>query len=298
VSELALLLLLQVGLSRVAVESSTSCPTAAEVETRLAALLPSVSEGAPREHATISTEEGTLSVHLISADGTPIGQRTLTLDVSCADRANVIAVVIAAWEAQQRPELMPAPALASTPSPPAPVPTASVSPPPVYRSPLEVEITVGPALTWSDGTLSAKGIAAATIWGRRLGARAALFGAWPQQDGLGEGQARWTRTGATLELGHRTRGRAGRLDLHGGVAAGAVIARGQGFESDRTTGGFSPGLTAALDWSWSLGRVALGLGAGAWGWTAQRLVSSSTSPATRPLPRLELALNASVGFTF
>ncbi|HET6281514.1 MAG TPA: hypothetical protein VFH73_11115 [Polyangia bacterium] len=299
-TELALLsAVLQPGVSRVAVDSATSCPTAAEVETRLEALLPSVPEGAPREHATITVADGALRVHLTGADGAAIGVRTLTLDVSCADRANVVAVVIAAWEAQQRNELLPAPAFPRA----APAVTTAASQPappraPTPESPWTGEITAGPAMIYASGNFAPTAVAAATVWRRRLGGRLALMGVWPRDQSLGPGQAQWTRAGATAELAYRIPGRAGRLDLHGGVVAGAVIARGQGFDSDHTTSGFSPGLAGGVDWSWSLGRVVLGLGAGLWGWTDQRLVSFSTNPATRSLPRLELSLGASVGLAF
>ena len=299
-TELALLCaVLQGGVSRVAVDSSTSCPTAAEVQTRLGALLPPVPEGAPREHAAITTSDGALRVHLTGADGTPIGVRTLTLDVSCADRANVVAVVIAAWEAQQRNEAMPAPAfpraapaLETTASPP------TAPPAPAPQTIWTGEITAGPAMLYASGNLAPTAVAAATVWRRRLGGRLALMGAWPRDQTLGPGQAQWTRAGATFELAYRIPGRAGRLDLHGGVVAGALMARGEGFDSNHTTRGFSPGLAGGVDWSWSLGRIVLGLGAGLWGWTDQRLVSFSTSPATFSLPQLELSLGASVGLAF
>lgn len=296
-TELALLVLVAqagaVGAPRVAVQSDTTCPTAAEVDTRLRALLPPLPEGEAPERAEIVATEGALRVRLRAPDGGALGERTLTLEASCADRANVVAVVIAAWEAQARAEAVQAPLLPrQAPSPPT---VAAPPPPPPPSRTFVVELWAGPAVTLLPGGPRPGGALVAGLWGRRLGARLALHGMWPAADALPDGQARWTRSDATLELGIRARGRAGRLDAHVGLVAGMLVAEGQGFEIDHTTRGFSPGLAAGLDWSYALGRFLLGADAGASGWTAQRLVSAG---GTYALPRLQVAAGVHVGVAF
>jgi hypothetical protein len=302
VTELALALLAQLGAGvggpgRVTVESNTTCPAAAEVEARLAALLPPLADGAAPERAAIAVDGDAVRVRLVGADGAALGERTLTLSAACADRANVVAVVIAAWEAQRGREDVQAPAFARPPTtaPTVVVAAPSPSPPPPA---LAFELAAGPALTFVDGGVSPAGALALSAWGRHLGARLGLLGFWPLTDGLGAGRARWSRVGASLELGGRARTRAGRLDVHGGPVAAVLLAAGTGFDVDQTTSGLSPGLTAGADWSYALGRAFVGVGGNVVGWTAQRLVSSSATPDVRPLPRAQASLDAHVGVAF
>jgi hypothetical protein len=299
VTELALLLLAQAVATpapqtgRVTVESDTSCPAGAEVEARLSALLPPLADGATPARAAITADEGALHVRLAGPDGAALGDRTLRLEASCADRANVVAVVIATWEAQQRAEQVPAPSLPRPTAPPAITSPAASTPPAVPA--FAFELAAGPAVTLSSDGAAPTGVLAASLWGRRLGARLSLFGAWPLEQPLADGHARWSRGGTTLELGVRARGRAGRLDAHGGVVLGALVARGRGFEIDHTASGFAPGLAAGLDWSYAFGPVFLGAGANGIAWAAQRLVSPA---GARELPRLQLALDLHLGFAF
>jgi hypothetical protein len=308
-SELPLLALLaQMGVvGGVSVESASACPTGAEVEARLRALLPPLAEGAHAKRATLSADDGALRVHLSADDGTPLGDRTVTVEASCADRANVVAVVIAAWEMQQRTESMQAPALSRAPTspPPGAAPTVVAAPPPPPPSPparARLEVAAGPALAWLDGAPSAAGRLAATLWGRRFGVRVELFGLWPRTDVLAEGRARWTRVGATGELGLRGSGRAGRVDVHAGAVVGALFAGGQGFELDQTASGLAPGVVGGLDWSYvfggALGHTFVGAGANVTGWMAQRLVSSAATPATRALPRVQPSVDLHAGVVF
>jgi hypothetical protein len=304
VIELALLAFAaQLATSRVVVESATSCPTAADVEARLQVLLPPLAEGAAPERATLLADDGALRVRLSAADGTALGERTVTVDASCADRANVVAVVIAAWEQQRRAEPVDAPALPHSPRR-APPPRAeavavvAAAPTPALAGP-QLELTLGPAVTFVDGGVTPTGILAAALWGRRAGARLELFGLLPRADALGDARAQWSRAGAAVELGVRLRGRFGRLDAHAGLVAGVVVAQGQGFDLDHTTGGFSPGALAGLDWSALVGaRFVVGASARLSAWTAQRLVEGATTPVARALPRLQPALGLHVGVIF
>jgi len=286
---------------RVVVESATTCPTAAEVEERLRVLLPPLGDGAAPERATLSAEAGALRVRLAAADGAPIAERTVTVAASCADRANVVAVVIAAWDVQQRaervddPSLPHAPRAAPPPSPPAVV--AAAPSPPRAAGP-RLEVALGPAVTFVDGGVAPTGALTAALWGRRLGGRLGAFGLLPRGEALGAGEARWTRVGATLEAGLRATGRFGRLDGHAGLVLGAVVASGQGFDLDHQTGGLSPGALAGADWSYVFGRLFAGAGASLSAWTEQHLVFQSSPVAARGLPRLQPAVGVHVGAIF
>jgi hypothetical protein len=302
VIDLALLALVA-GAGRVVVESGASCPTAAEVAQRLEALLPPLPPGEAPARATWADEGGQLRVRLGAADGAPLAERALAVEASCADRANVIAVVIAAWDVEQRAEHVADPSLphaARAPAPPSAAPAiTAAAPPPSTPSRLGLELALGPALTFADGGVAPGAALTAALWGRgRLGARVALGGLLPRSDDVGTGSATWTRVGAAFEVAARASGRLGRLDAHAGVVAGAVVAAGSGFDLDHTTGGFSPGAVAGVDWSHLVGRFFVGAGASLSAWTSQRLVSSAEATATRALPRWQPSVDVAVGAVF
>jgi hypothetical protein len=309
----ALALLAQAGAAagpgRVVVESTTDCPTAAEVEQRLRVLLPPLGDAVEPARASLAAEDGALRVRLRAADGATIAERTLTIAASCADRANVVAVVIAAWDVQQRAERVDDPSLPRAPraAPPPQAPTVVVAAPspPAPAGP-QLELRLAPGATLADGVTPSAALAA-SLWGRRLGARLGVFGLLPRTEALGAGQARWTRVGATLEAAARSSGRLGRLDGHAGFIAGAVVARGQGFDVDHDASGFSPGACLGVDWSYLLGRAFVGAGASLAAFPEQRLVFQSTSstsptstgaPVAHALPRLEPAVDLAVGVIF
>jgi hypothetical protein len=300
VTEPALLLLLAVAAGGAAppviVESATICPTAAEVDARLRVLLPPAGQ-APPKRARVAAEAGALHVHLDAADGTALGDRLVPIEASCADRASVVAVVIAAWDAQQRAEVIQAPAL---PRPASPIDVVAAAP--ALAPPrLALEATAGPALTLTSDGLSPAAAAALSLWGRRVGARLGLSGFLPRTQDVGAGSARWSRAGLSLELGLRLRGRAGRLDAHGGVVAGLVTARGAGFDVDHTRTSLSPGLTAGVDASRAFGPLVLGLGVTGAAFAEQALVDASSeaaAPVSRALPRLQLTFDLHAGIAF
>jgi hypothetical protein len=299
VTELALLVLLAQsaasGAARpVIVQSATTCPTADEVEARLRVLLPPATEGTAAKRASIAAEDGALHVHLDAPDGTPLGDRRIaTDDASCTDRASVVAVIIAAWDAQRRVEVQ-APAL-PRPAPPDVV-VAAATPP--AAPPLSVEVIAGPAMTLTSAGLSPAAHLALSAWRSRVGARLGLTGFAPRTDDVGSGSARWSRAGVSFELGLRLGGRAGRLDAHAGLMAGLLTARGIGFDVDHTQARLVPALTAGLDASRAFGRLILGLGVSGAAFNRQTLIDETTTPAGRALPRLQLTFDLHAGLAF
>jgi len=284
---------------RVVVESATTCPTAAEVEERLRVLLPPLAEGAAPERARLAVEDGALHVRLLSADGAPIAERTVTVTASCADRANVVAVVIAAWDVQQRAEHVDDPSLPhARPAPPSPPTVVAVAAPPPASSRPRLELAFAPGLAFADGVASPSGTLTASLWGRRFGGRFGVFGLLPHSDGIADGSARWTRFGATFELAARATGRLGRLDGHAGIVSGAVVASGAGFALNERTGSFSPGALAGADWSYLFGHMFAGVGASLSLYPTQRLVFSADSPVARTLPHLQPVVDLAVGVLF
>jgi hypothetical protein len=285
---------------RVVVESATTCPTAAEVEERLRVILPPSTDGEPPEHASLAAQESALRVRLRAADGTTIAERTLTVAASCADRANVVAVVIAAWDVQQRAERVEDPSLPRPPRPAPPAPptvvvaTPAPPPPPVVR----FELALAPGATVVDGALAPSGTLSAALWGRRLGGRLAFFGLLPRTEPLGNGEARWTRAGVAVEAAARASGRLGRLDGHAGLVAAALVASGRSFDVNHDASGLSPGAIAGASWSYVVGRLFVGAGASVSLFPSQRLVFQADPPLARTLPRLQPAGELLVGAIF
>src|SRR5262249_54534493 len=131
----ALLLMFAAGV--VKVDGSASCPSPAQVATRLRALLADVPAAGAPDQARIDAMRGQLRIELRSAAGILIGARRVDVVGSCADLAGVAAVVIAAWETELRSARLPLPRL--------PAPRAERAPPPAVspsaRAPLETART-------------------------------------------------------------------------------------------------------------------------------------------------------------
>ena len=236
-------------------------------------------------------------MRLRAADGATLAERTVSVTASCADRASVVAVVIAAWDVQQRAEHVDDPSLPHVARPAPPNVVAAAAPPPGSRAP-RLELALAPGLAFAEGAATPSGRLTASLWGRRFGGRFGVFGLLPRSDDLANGTARWTRIGATFEVAVRATHRLGRLDGHAGVVSGAVIASGQSFEINQTTGSFSPGAIAGADWSYLFGHVFAGVGASLSLYPTQRLVFSADSPVARTLPRLQPAVDLAMGVLF
>src|SRR5262245_25033160 len=88
------------------VRSTTTCPTAIEIEGQLAPLLSGLSAPRAPDRADVdSVEGGGLSVRIFRSDGTPVIERRLERLRSCSEAAQAAAVVIAAWEAAHSVEV-------------------------------------------------------------------------------------------------------------------------------------------------------------------------------------------------
>src|SRR4029079_16594125 len=82
----------------VTVNGDATCPTAEEVSTQVAQLVPAVETAAPRDTARVAEAGDVLRVSLFRPDGELLGTRELSRASSCADLAAAAAVVVAAWE--------------------------------------------------------------------------------------------------------------------------------------------------------------------------------------------------------
>src|SRR3954454_17082326 len=88
------------------VQATGRCPTADDVEQRLAPLLPPGLESSLRDVAQLDEDAaGGLTLTLAQVDGGTITRRQLVPAASCGDRAETVAVALAIWESQIHPEI-------------------------------------------------------------------------------------------------------------------------------------------------------------------------------------------------
>jgi hypothetical protein len=142
------------GVPAVSVEGSGDCPSPAAVSAELSAIMsvPEVESGADR--VVVSSTGDEVSVGLFSAGGAVLGERRVSAEGTCEEKARAVAVILAAWLTDVHPEfrtvlpevvppVVPAPAPAPPPEPPArseaqtvakPAPAPAPAAPPARRT--------------------------------------------------------------------------------------------------------------------------------------------------------------------
>jgi hypothetical protein len=129
-------LALQTAPPAVIVRASGDCPSAQAVNGALARLIAPTDAPRPADLAEIEVQGGTLAISLSRTSGEVIGHRELAAPPGCADRAEAVAIVLAAWETHlgdraaqdlqvdRRLGVTPPPVAATNPAVPAPAPPA------------------------------------------------------------------------------------------------------------------------------------------------------------------------------
>lgn len=225
-----------------------ACPSAREIERRLETMLPATSS----EHADVarvSRSAQGVRIELTSADGVLVAERDLDHAGSCAELADMVAVIVASWESDVHPEFVHA-----APAPTVAVPAATEEMTPRVRAHIDVAAGVGPSLADSI----ALGAALAVTWFPRdagLGARLSAVGETTHTTDVGIRQAHWNRWLAGLELDWRLAGAITSLDLHGGVALAILEAGGVDFDQNTHDTSISGAVLTGARWSlWFGGR--------------------------------------------
>ena len=317
----------------VKVSGTTPCPDPGEVADRLRRLLPDAAEGTPPDHAVLSTDGATIKIELRRNDGGLLGDRHLPASESCRDLAAAVAAVVAAWEAEFRPALVPSPEFdrpsapihllppPRLPPPRAPVPHPEPRPPELPPPPPELppspprvtpppappppppsavfDLGAGAGTSWASSlapTLALQGSGAPAGW--RLGWRAALAADWLRASPVGLGNARWTR--AELHAGPRFRAGKGRfrIDLHSEALVAAAIADGSGYPNNLSDFGLDLGVGAGMRALLVGGSHAYWLEIAASGWphrTTLRIEGISSTSYALPALHIGAILGASLG---
>jgi len=289
----------------VTVEGDASCPTAADVATRVMALLPPRETDDAPDVARLAERGEALLLTLTRPDGTSLGERALDRGFPCADLAGAAAVVIATWESDVHAEFRAAPLPARPEAAPAVTPAVvvAVAPPPRAAAAFDLgAAVVGSLAPSSAGAGPALGALVVASWipsRARVGVRLALGATTEREVPLGTGHVRWRRItpalGPTLRLASATRPWA--VDLHAEALLAWVTAAGEGFASNHNSGSFDPGVGVGTRLLWRRGGVTfpwLEL-AGA-GWLGPQTAYATPGTASIVLPRIEVTLALGLSF--
>ncbi len=299
------------------VRGNAGCPTSDALAAALAGLIaPPPASATGSDVVELSGSGASVKVKLTSAGGDVIGEKRLPARLSCGERAQAAAVMVAAWEAHLRgvagpidptatqlPATQPAPV--AVPVPPAPVPPAPS--PVVVTRPAEsaptgsapIQLETSAALFAS---VNADGVAPGGIFELAiaradaplaLDAGAVIVGA--HTIGVASGRGAWHRYGGIVQLDSRSRWRSLVLHMYGGAALTAVTISGQSFASTATDTVFDPGIVVGLRLALAV-RTSPWLGATAVSWPRSHTLQVVGSPASVELPQFEAWLGG--GLTF
>ena len=243
------------------------CPEGAAGSQRLAGLLNGGQPGPP-DLVDLSLAGPDLHLRLSRADGTLVAERLIPRSNRCAELADAVAALVAAWEADLRTEATPA--VPPPPPPPARPPGAvgEQAAPPDRAS---YEVGLLPALWLGGGRFSFAGAVRAGVWSRRapVGMTVAVSATFPVDRGDSGGLA-WRRHAFSAGVMGRLRHRWLFVDGIAEAVLGWLVVN-QDASSAGTSASFDPGLTIGLRAGSRVARrLELYASLGAWGaaWTA------------------------------
>jgi hypothetical protein len=242
------------------------CPDAAAVSQRLAGLLNSGGESAEPDLVDLTVSGPDLHLRLSRADGTLVAERRIPRSNRCAELADAVAALVAAWESDLRPEAPPPPVPA--PLPPLPLVVREA---PREQERASYEIGMLPALWLGGGRFSFAGTLRAGVWSRRapVGMTLALSATFPVDSGDSGGLAHWRRHALSAGVMGRLRHRWLFVDGLAEAVLGWLVVNQEGAGDARAS--FDPGLTIGLRAGSRVARrLELYASLGAWGaaWTA------------------------------
>jgi hypothetical protein len=220
-----------------------ACPSADDLEQRLARTLPSRQSAVAPDVAHVFRQGSVLQIELVSPDAVLIAERALPYAGTCAELADMVVVILATWASDVHPEF------SRTGVGPLPVPVvAQQSPssfPPPRSSRFDLVAAAGASLADS---LTFAGIVAATWVPRGAGLGVRLWGAGESDHtlSLGSHDAEWRRWLVGAALDWRRPAPSATLDLHGGMALALVEANGVGFNQNQPASSVAPALSLGV----------------------------------------------------
>jgi hypothetical protein len=267
--------------ARPTVTSASDCPSARDIDSNLAVLLPgqTVLPGT----AAVRPEADGLVVDLQPANPAFAAQRSVVVGSNCEDRAKAAAVVIATWwPVEPAGPRQGAGALAAQEERVRRFAVAAAG----YASIVSGSVAGG-----------ARVEASFAPWGTAFGVRLAAGGTAAHANTLSQGQASWSR--ASLEIGPTYAYRF--LHVDAGAVGSLLWVAGSGFSENRSASGAAAGMTLGVRAAAQAGRAQpwLELRGIAWPQSQQMNVTDSATglQSSRPLPHAELQLGAGVAIS-
>lgn len=300
----------------VAIESALDCPAPGQVSEELGRILPNAAGSGTTDRALVSSEGGVLLVLLRAADGTLLGERSMTADGSCDERARAVAVVLGTWLTDIHPEYrssLPAPSPAvAAPSPPAEANSAGASPavlPPVPVSPPATALdskrpsdpverrwsgALGLGVEVSDAGAVFAGALSASYAPSRTGLGASAFAllAVPAERSLGTGAVSSFRWPLGVGPLFRVQARSAFLDVSVGPTLGWLHLAGDGFSENRAANDVATGAFGRARLGLSRSRFFPFLEAGLLGWFGSAIAVARAPQSEFELPAFESFLFA------
>jgi len=286
--------------------SALTCPTTAEVQAKLDALM-RAPQGGDDDVALVEDGGDRLRLSLRRRDGTVLGTRELEKKGTCPELASALALVIALWESDVHPEFLAlGTASPAKPTPPAPSPAPTAPPPaaPVAGQAFEVGLGAGVGAGLTVGADVAWRGAADVTWlalAPQVGVRLSLAAAGERRLDLASGAARWRRT--SVALGPVYRWLAGdatsAVDLHVQGLVAALDVQGDGFVTNQSERSLDLGAAAgARFWpGWWLSRWRLWLDLSFEGWQHEQVVYTAPQGDQASLPRVDVFLSLGMAYT-
>ncbi len=278
------------------IDVAGSCPSAPDIEGRLAVLLPPGFAVDSTDRAVVTDDSGGLKVALARRDGRTAAHRHLPRSGTCAEQAEAVAVTLAVWETQIHSGVSLRLDRLALPSAPASVPhanpelTLARSPEPPRAHAFAAAVGAGVLGSWQPDSVAPGGVVDATLghaessWRARL----AVAGLGTHTLSLAPGEASWWRAyvalGAdrVLPVSHRWR-----VALGAAGVVGALTASGAGFSTDRTTRSLDLGAEAVVRAEWQLASIRPWIGVALMTWIRRQTVEITGEAASAVLPRFE-----------
>lgn len=263
---------------------SAACPSPEDLSRRLAPLVAPLSAGRERYVVVVADALEGIDVELTNERG-HLARRTVARR-DCAELAELIAVIVAAWRIELESDVGTAPMLALVPA--------------VATRELSLLLAVRPPA--SGASIGGDAELSFSVWPPRwpLSPRFALWASLPAGAAFASGDARWQRVGG--EIGAQRRLQWGPTSVVAGVGLDVawLHAWGEGFADNDAAGAFQPAARALLGVTRRFGRLAVQAYAGMRLWLNRQVLVVSPalgSAAERlVLPRAEPLIAAGVAY--
>jgi hypothetical protein len=300
--------------SAVIVRSDSDCPSSSSVRDALAGLLARPEPGEALDVLELRRDGGALEVRLTEAAGRLIASRRLIEGKACGERAQMVAVLVAAWETRLRAGQQATLPHVPPPAPPAigartsafarplgPAPAlvgVRDEAPPIAPRLLELETRAGLIMSIADGTIASGATCDVSVSreGSQFAVAAGVIAVGAHATAVLPGSASWRRLGGVVDLRSMLRWNAFDLEMHGGVALTALSVSG---ESLPVTGGatlFDPGLLIGLRARVRSGRVSPWVEATVAFWPLTHTVYVDGTASSHQLPSFEALLGVGASF--